>query len=149
MSERAESPPRPSLAAVLEAQSAAQPELAIIATSLDGTVTFWNRMAGTLYGWRPKDAVGRNILDLTPAVQSRAEAADVMQALREGGAWHGEMVVRTHAGQPFRAFVADFLVETATAPVIVGLSVRSEERGLLEGLRRQIEDEVRAALRGG
>jgi PAS domain S-box-containing protein len=130
----------------LDAESEAEPDLAIIATLPDGQVAYWNRAAGILYGWRAEEALGRNILELTPATQSRAEAAAIMQALRAGAPWQGEMVVKGRDGRPFRAFVADFPVEADGIPVLVGFSVRAEDRRSLDRRRDRLERRLRKAL---
>ena len=43
-------------------------EQAVIVTDLDGTIVYWNRFAETLYGWSAPEVIGRNILDITPAM---------------------------------------------------------------------------------
>jgi PAS domain S-box-containing protein len=134
------------LEAALETTSKAFPDVAIIVTGREGTVAYWNRTAVSLYGWRTEEALGRNILDLTPARQSHGDAAVVMQALSAGGDWQGEMVLKGRDGRPFRAFVANFVAPGADAPLIVGLSVPVDARRTLDRSRVEIEEQIRAAL---
>src|ERR1051326_8149597 len=42
-------------------------EQAVIATDLEGTITFWNRHAEVLYGWRADEVLGRSVLEITPS----------------------------------------------------------------------------------
>jgi PAS domain S-box-containing protein len=130
----------------LDETSEAEPDMAIIATKADGQVAYWNRAAGILYGWRAEEALGRNILELTPAAQSRAEAAAIMQSLRAGAAWQGEIVVKGRDGRPFRAFVADFPLEADGGPVLLGVSVRAEDRRSLDRRQERVERRLRRAL---
>lgn len=115
--------------------------LAVIATSVEGVVLYWNDGARALYGWSRAEALGRNILDLTPALQSRSEATSIMQSLRSGLTWQGEIVVRRRDGTPFSAFVADIPVGAVQEGrgAIVGLSVKASERRRLDVLRSELE----------
>lgn len=102
---------------------------AVIATSLDGTVEYWNSEAESLYGWPAGEAVGRNIVDLTPTTQSRESAAEIMNVLASGEVWSGEFEVRSRDGQSFRAAVTDLPVLLGGSLIgIVGASARSSRR---------------------
>jgi PAS domain S-box-containing protein len=108
---------------------------AIIATTSEGDVTYWSPRAARLYGWAVEEALGRNILDLTPALQSRAEAESIMDRLRAGNLWEGEIVLRTKDGTPFSAYVCDLPIGRLSDGdgAIVGVSVAARHRGALEG----------------
>jgi len=73
---------------------------AIIVTDLDGNISFWNRGAEETYGWRPEEAVGRNVRDLlqtTPPIP-----LEDIRAVIHGqgqGHWEGELVQVTRGGQ--------------------------------------------------
>ena len=118
--------------------------IAVIATQADGAILFWNRGARRLYGWGEAEAIGRNVVELTPAVQARAEAAEVMATLARGEPWEGEMVLRKRDGAPFRAYVADIPLALAGDPaaVIVGASAPMERKAAVvayaETLRREL-----------
>jgi PAS domain S-box-containing protein len=47
---------------------------AVIATDPSGVVLYWNHFAEGLYGWTAEEAVGRNILELTPAEEDLRDA---------------------------------------------------------------------------
>src|SRR5918992_5815208 len=53
-------------------------EQAVIATDLEGRITYWNHFAERLYGWPAAEALGRDILEVTPAETSGAQASEVM-----------------------------------------------------------------------
>lgn len=80
---------------------------AVIATDLVGRVTYWNRFAERLYGWTSEEALGRNIVELTPAPEMQTEAAGIFERLRQGYAWSGEFRVRDRNGRSFIARVTD------------------------------------------
>jgi PAS domain S-box-containing protein len=97
---------------------------AVIATDLQGRVTYWNRAAEQLYGWTAEEAVGRSVLDLTPGEQSADEAARIMEALSRGEAWSGRFVVRRKDGTSFSALVTNAPVhdEAGMLVGVVGVS---------------------------
>ena len=59
-------------------------EQAIITTDLNGTITYWNRFAETLYGWQSAEVMGRNIIEVTPAEVSKPLAAEILSCLQRG-----------------------------------------------------------------
>jgi two-component system, cell cycle sensor histidine kinase and response regulator CckA len=93
---------------------------AVIATEVDGRVLYWNADAEQLYGWSSDEAVGRNVVDLTPSELSKDEAHEIMQALNLGQPWSGEFVVRGKDGSRFTVHVVDVPV-TDDAGRIVGI----------------------------
>jgi PAS domain S-box-containing protein len=80
---------------------------AVIATDLSGIVIYWNNAAETIYGWSPIEAIGQNVINLTPAQQSGEQAADIMKKLCAGKTWSGEFDVKRKNGSVFPAFVTD------------------------------------------
>lgn len=109
-------------------------EQAVIATDLEGRITYWNGYAAKLYGWSAEEVLGRTILDVTPADLSRDEAAAILGRLREGERWVGEFTVRRRDGTSFPAWVRDFPIRGASGEVvgIVGVSEDMTERKRLE-----------------
>lgn len=82
-------------------------DVAVIATTWDGTIGYWNAEAERIYGWTADEVIGQNIVDVTPSVSKRVQAEAVMGALRLGKPWEGEMLLRRRGGQVFNAFVID------------------------------------------
>jgi PAS domain S-box-containing protein len=120
--------------------------LAVIATQDDGAILFWNRGAKRLYGWSEAEAIGRNVVEVTPAVQSRAEAAEIMEVLGRGEPWEGEILLRKRDGAPFRAFVADFPLAVAgqAAAIIVGASAPIERKAAVVAYAETLRGDLRA-----
>ncbi|HZR46229.1 MAG TPA: PAS domain S-box protein [Candidatus Manganitrophaceae bacterium] len=123
---------------------------AVIATDLNGKVTYWNRFAEMLYGWPADEAVGRNILDLTPTETSRDEAMAIMARLKEGESWSGEFWGRRRDGSAFPAMVTNSPVRNnkGTMIGIVGVSVDISDRKRNEAALReahlQLEEKMAA-----
>jgi PAS domain S-box-containing protein len=70
---------------------------AIVVRGLNGSIRYWNRSAGLLYGWSLEEIAGRSVRDLLyadPAAFDRANAA-----VRERGYWVGELHQQTRDGR--------------------------------------------------
>jgi PAS domain S-box-containing protein len=98
---------------------------AVIATDVNGKIIYWNAAAETLYGWSADEILGRDILEITPTEENKAQAAEVMNALSQGESWTGEFMVRHRNGRVFPAFVTDTPITDEDGQVIgvVGLSL--------------------------
>jgi PAS domain S-box-containing protein len=124
-------------------------EQAVIATNLEGVVTYWNAFAEKLYGWSAAEAMGASVFDLTPAAHHEQQAAEVFEQLRQGRSWSGEFVVRRKDGSTFPAMVTDWPITDAAGNLtgVVGVSVDITERKQAEEERArllQAEREARA-----
>jgi PAS domain S-box-containing protein len=120
-------------------------EQAVIATDLEGRITYWNRFAERLYGWPAAEAVGRSILDVTPGESRGAQAAEIMSRLAAGGTWSGEFDVRRRDGTTFPAQVTDtpILDEDGRVVGVVGVSQDLTER---KGAEAAVHAAERSAL---
>jgi PAS domain S-box-containing protein len=103
---------------------------AVIATDLLGKVMYWNNAAEKIYGWSTAEAIGQNIMDLTPARQSNEQAVDIMGKLSAGKTWSGEFLVKRKDGSSFPAFVTDTPILDAKGELsgIIGISSDITER---------------------
>jgi PAS domain S-box-containing protein len=96
----------------------------VIATSADGTIVYWSKGAVELYGWEAREAVGRNIVDITPTSQTRQQAIEIMTLLAEGETSSGRFRVRRRDGSEFLVHVRDVPVLDRSGNLIgiVGIS---------------------------
>ena len=120
------------------------PLAAVIATNLEGRVAYWDAGAERLYGWSEAEAIGADILALTPANYTRDQSEAIMRGLRRGEPWEGEIVLRRRNGVALIAYVLDIPVgdfEQGQGAVI-GVSAPTEARGLIVGQAERL----RAAL---
>ncbi|HEX7807743.1 MAG TPA: PAS domain S-box protein, partial [Thermoanaerobaculia bacterium] len=99
-------------------------EQAVIATDVEGRITYWNNYAEKVYGWRADEVMGRNIVDITCPSMSADEAAAVMQKLSAAESWSGEFIVRDRSGRNFPCMVIDSPILDAggTLTGVVGVS---------------------------
>lgn len=125
---------------------------AVIATAADGEVLYWNKCAEQMYGWNSEEALGENILTLTPSRTSAEQAAQIMDALKRGEQWSGEFRVQRKDGSEFWAQVTDTPLRDAEGRLIgvVGVSRDLTEVKLIEAkLRRAQKLEAVGKLAGG
>ena len=66
---------------------------AVITIHIAGHITYWNRFAETLYGVSADAALGEFFTDVMPFPPAQAE--EVLNALRQGQSWSGELVLTT------------------------------------------------------
>jgi two-component system CheB/CheR fusion protein len=116
---------------------------------LNGTIIYWNSFAEKLYGWSAAEALGANILDLTPAEGLRDQATEILLRLQSGQSWSGEFLVRRRDGSELPVLVTDspILSDSGELIGIVGVSVDNTERRRAEEERENLllrEREARA-----
>ncbi len=114
-------------------------EQAVIATDLSGKIRYWNRFAERLYGWSAAEAVGRNVMEITPAATTQEQAAQIMSQLKAGRSWSGEFIVRRRDGTIFPAMITDTPINDEDGKIvgIVGVSVDITERKRAEETLRE------------
>ena len=122
-------------------------EQAVIATDLQGTIVYWNSFAEQLYGWSAAEALGANVLEITPADNMREQALQIMSHLKAGKSWSGEFLVRRKDGAVFPAMVTDSPIfsEQGELVGIVGVSVDISQRKQSEAEREVLHQSERAA----
>lgn len=122
-------------------------EQAVIATDLKGTILYWNVFAERLYGWASAEALGANIIDLTPAADTREIGAEILASLREGKSWSGEFLSQTKGGAMFLAQVTDSPIFGQDGELIgtVGVSIDISERKYAEEERTRLLESERQA----
>ena len=117
-------------------------EQATIVTDPDGKIIYWNAFAETLYGWKRDEALGRHVIELIVAPANIRQAAQIMQRLREGESWSGEVVVKRRNGTMFPAFVTDTPVfdDQGQLKAIIGISANITDRKRSEQTARFLAD---------
>ena len=111
-----------------------QVRAAVIATDLRGTVTYWNHHAETLYGWSRAETLGRPIGELLIPTDQMDLSEAIMNRVREGHSWEGEMRLTRKDGTTLLTFVSDSPIVDAEGNLvgIVGISSDITERRRVE-----------------
>ncbi|MFN2510468.1 MAG: PAS domain S-box protein [Pyrinomonadaceae bacterium] len=115
-------------------------EQAVIATDLKGRIIYWNGFAEFLYGWSSDEALGSNIMDLTPAADAREMGEEILTTLLTGKSWSGEFLTKRKDGSSFPAQVTDSPIFDQDGELIgiVGVSVDATDRKLAEAERERL-----------
>jgi PAS domain S-box-containing protein len=103
---------------------------AVIATDLDGCITYWNPHAETLYGWSREEAMGRSMTELLVPEPALDTTSDIIDRLRAGHVWEGEFQVRRKDGSVLLCHATDAPVTAPDGSIIgmVAVSVELTER---------------------
>ncbi|MEO9144727.1 MAG: PAS domain S-box protein, partial [Ginsengibacter sp.] len=109
---------------------------AAVATDLNGIINYWNRAAEDIYGWTKEEALGKNVIDLTPSEATAEQGIQIMEKLKSGQTWSGEFKVRKKDGTNFPAHVTDSPIydENNIFSGIIGISSDITEKKKLEEL---------------
>ncbi len=123
---------------------------AVIATDLNGTISYWNRFAEEVYGWSQEDVLGKNILDLGPSETSREQASEIIDLLRRGQSWSGEILQTHRDGSVFPALITDSPIRGTHGELIgiVGIATditewkqaEAEREGLVRDLGERVKE---------
>ncbi|HTZ46450.1 MAG TPA: response regulator [Verrucomicrobiae bacterium] len=85
------------------AEAATQAELLDLAndaafiSNLENRISYWNRGAERLYGWKPEEAIGHNASELLQT-EFPVSYQEVLSTLRSKGVWEGELQQSTRYG---------------------------------------------------
>jgi PAS domain S-box-containing protein len=126
-------------------------EQAVIATDLNGVVTYWNHCAERLYGWAAEEALGRNILELNIPQEGLPQAEEIMDCLRAGKVWSGDVILRHKDGHTFAVQVTDspVLDDGGQMVGIVGISIEIGDRVRTLAALASSEERLRIAQHAG
>lgn len=99
---------------------------AVIATSHNGDITYWNKAAEKLYGWNETEVMGRNILDVAQPSVTNKDIALTMASLDNGESWSGEFLCQRKNGSTFPAIVFNSPILDAHGKLIGIISISSD-----------------------
>ena len=77
---------------------------AIISTNLDFVIRSWNSAAEVIYGWRAEDAIAQLVGALIPTEHPNNDGTEILQHLRTGGFWKGEVIQKRKDGTSLYIF---------------------------------------------
>ena len=111
---------------------------AVVATDLQGNITYWNRYAESMYQWKPTEVLGKNILLLLVPEKDRESAGNTLQAVASTGCWEGVFSVQRKDGTIFPAYATDALLKDANGNPCGYVGVSEDFT-----VRQQLDEELR------
>lgn len=122
---------------------------AAIATNLEGTITYWNHAAEMIYGYSREEALGKNIMDITPAPEAASYAGEIMTQLAKGESWAGEFLVKRKNGETFPVWITNspVLDQEGKLSGIIGVSTDITERKNAEQELEQANERHKLVLK--
>lgn len=107
---------------------------AAIATDLDGKITYWNKFAEKLYGWRAEEVLGKQANDIVVSPAGRARTSEIRNQIDQTGYWEGELEFQRKDGTIIPIHATSALLKDGTGKAIgrVGISTDITERKLVE-----------------
>ena len=115
-------------------------EQAVIATDLNGAITYWNRFAEKMFEWPADEAVGRDILEVTLAPEARANAGEIRERMNTGESWSGELRLSRRDGSDFDAWITESPLFDAAGSLAGIVEISTDISA-----RNQIEDALHAS----
>lgn len=96
----------------------------VIATDIEGKITYWNAAAEALYGWTAEEATGAMITEIIVSNQHQEEAQKIFDGLAKGERWSGQFAVRHKDGTLFDVHVTDIPVfdDQGSISGVIGIS---------------------------
>jgi PAS domain S-box-containing protein len=108
----------------------------VITRNLDGTIRYWNDAARKLYGWSSHEALGQPLSGLIGLGGTDQQADAILDRVRSGQSWSGEVVARRRDGATFPVLATDSPIYNSDGVLVGIISVSSD---LTE--RKQAEEE--------
>ncbi|HEV8516798.1 MAG TPA: PAS domain S-box protein [Candidatus Limnocylindrales bacterium] len=143
-------PPSPT---ELQGELLDQLPVAVVTADVDGTITRWNRHAEELFGWRATDVLGRDGREMLALATDSDDAAGIVDGLRNGMRWEGEITVRRRDRRRVSVYVATSPLHDAQGRLAGSLAIALDitprvraERQHAEALRREQAARAEAEL---
>ena len=116
---------------------------ALIATDLEGRVTWWTGAAEGLYGWTAREAIGRLASELIVPESARAHAAELRREAQDGLPFAGHFTLRRKDGSTFPAHVMNSPVRDERGEVVGVLGISHDHTVELAATQALAEREAR------
>lgn len=113
----------------------------VVATDLEGRVTYWSKGAESLYGYRAGEVMGHSIAAFIVESHEQQEEEQRMRTVRETGSWSGRYVQHRQDGSTFWAdtFISLVTDEHGRPSGFIGIDRDATEHKQAEEALRESE----------
>lgn len=103
---------------------------AVIASDVEGYITYWNQASEELFGWPRDEVLGKSVMEVMPTDAVSASSAAIMELVKSGQQWRGETEVRHRSGHnvPLLTVLSPVLDERGQVVGMIGTSTDLTER---------------------
>lgn len=123
---------------------------AVLVIDLHALVTYWNRGAEKLYGWREAEVVGRDLSHILATPSAEIEAEKIIQETRKHGSWEGEFAATHQDGTEFPIYLITSLlrdqngepVGIATVSFDISYQKTTAKQGIVNTHRLNLASEI-------
>ncbi|KAH1115564.1 hypothetical protein J1N35_008942 [Gossypium stocksii] len=106
-----------------------------VSSTTSGRITFWNRSAENLFGWKSNEVLGQRERALLIAEEYHAPLKKIMEKLLSGQSWSGQFPFKRRSGEIFMALVSKSpLYEDGQ---LTGLVTVSSDAAIFNGLNSE------------
>ena len=99
---------------------------AVIVTTRDMKVIYWNRFAEVMYQWKSEEVIGRSIFEVAVPENSWPLASAVIKESEQNGHWEGEFVVQRKDKSCFSVLVTNATLKNEQGEVIGFIGITSD-----------------------
>jgi len=119
---------------------------AVVASTPDGEITYWNHGADRLFGYHAEEVIGRNVVEVLPTTRSVTESRRILDTIRAGEEMVDEFLIRRRDGAmvPVLSHRTPIRDEIGTITGIIGVSSDISELKEVEQELRRSEERFRA-----
>ncbi|MCU1501741.1 MAG: hypothetical protein JWM12_1095, partial [Ilumatobacteraceae bacterium] len=121
----------------------------VIATDTEGRVTYWNRAAERVHGWRADEVLGRHV-SAAGTFESDPRTRDIVDLMVRGESWTGDLWARRRDGSRFPILITNTPVLDASGNMtgVIGVFTDISERVADEQKVRLLSSIVEASPDG-
>ncbi|MDI9368194.1 MAG: PAS domain S-box protein [Thermotogota bacterium] len=99
---------------------------AIVATDSNREITFWNKAAEELYGWKSEEVIGKKASEVLMPEGNEKKANELFSSLLEKGIWKGIFSQKKRNGEIFIAEMTDLVVPVEDGKSRIFVNVSSD-----------------------